>query len=103
MDESIRQQLVPGAMVKVTQQIAGRDYAWASEVRGTVMEYSQKQTGSWYAHSQDDKLWLDRLLLKKADGELSTLNLDANTRVEIETTATATPAAGKKNESDLPV
>lgn len=95
MDESIRQRLVPGAQVKVTQQIAGRDYAWASEVRGTVMEYSQKQTGSWYAHSRDDKLWLDRLLLRKADGELSTLNLDDYTRVEIETTAAAAPDAGR--------
>ena len=104
MDESIRQQLVPGAMVRVTQQIAGRDYAWASEVRGTVMEYSQKQTGSWYAHSKNDKLWLDRLLIRKADGELTTLNLDDYSHVEILTDepAAATGPA-RTNESDLPV
>jgi len=36
------------------------------------LEYSQQQTGSWFAHSKDDKLWLDRLLIRKADGELTT-------------------------------
>ena len=37
MDEATRTQLQPGARVKVTQQIAGRDYTWTSQVRGTVV------------------------------------------------------------------
>jgi hypothetical protein len=76
MDDSIRQKLVPGAKVKVIQQIAGRDYTWTSETVGTVESFDQQMTGSWYAHSKNDRLWLDRLTLKKADGELITLNLD---------------------------
>jgi len=46
MDETIRTNLRPGVRVKVTQQIAARDYTWTSDVRGTVLEYQQKQTGS---------------------------------------------------------
>jgi hypothetical protein len=92
MDESIRRQLAPGARVKIVQQIAARNYSWASEIRGTVVEYSQQQTGSWYAHSKDDKLWLDRLTLQKADGEITTLNLDEFSVVQIESPA---PAAAK--------
>lgn len=84
MDDSLRKQLTVGTQVKVTQQIAARHYALASDIRGTIVEYEQKTTGSWYAHSKNDKLWLDRLTLRKADGELITLNLDDNTRVEIE-------------------
>jgi hypothetical protein len=84
MDESIRKQLKPGVTVRVTQQIPHRDHAWADEVRGTVVSYQQKQTGSWYAHSKNDKLWLDRLTLRRPDGELVTLNLDEYSRVEIE-------------------
>jgi hypothetical protein len=76
MDESIRKKLVPGAQVRVVQQIAARNYSWSSETAGTIVEYQQKQTGSWFAHSKDDKLWLDRLTLKLADGEITTLNLD---------------------------
>ncbi len=84
MDDLIRKQLVPGVKVKVTQQIAGPNYAWSSAVQGTIVNYQQKQTGSWYAHSKDDKLWLDRLRLRKADGELTTLNLDEYSHIEIE-------------------
>ena len=84
MDESTRKQLQPGMRVKVTQQIAARHYTLTSDVRGTVMEFQQKPTGSWYAHSKNDKLWLDRLLIRKDDGELTTLNLDEFTRIQID-------------------
>ena len=86
MDDSIRKRLVPGASVKVVQQFAHRipDKAWTSEVRGVVMEYLQKPTGSWFAHSKEDKLWLDRLKIRKPDGELSTLILDEYSHVEVE-------------------
>jgi hypothetical protein len=84
MDDAIRNQLRPGVRVKVTQQIPARAYAWAADVRGTVVQYEQKPTGSWFAHSKDDRLWLDRLVIRKDDGEISTLNLDAFSRVEID-------------------
>jgi hypothetical protein len=83
MDDAIREKLQVGARVKITQQIAARDYAWTSDVTGTVMDFSQKTTGSWYAHSKNDKLWLDRLTLRKEDGELTTLNLDSFSHIEI--------------------
>lgn len=82
MDE-IRQQLKPGAKVKITQQIAARDRSWASEITGTVLAFEQAKTGSWYAHAKDDRLWLDRLTIKKDNGEISVLNLDQFSRVEL--------------------
>jgi hypothetical protein len=103
MDDALRSRLAPGAKVRVTQQIAARDYTWTSDVVGTILDYQQKQTGSWYAHSKDDKLWLDRLLIRKADGELTTLNLDEFSVVEILQDAPAGGGAGKQNESELPV
>jgi hypothetical protein len=93
MDDSIRKRLTPGAAVRVTQQIPHRDYTWSHESRGTVVAFEQKQTGSWYAHSKDDKLWLDRLSIRKEDGELLTLNLDDYSHVEID--VEIEPAAGK--------
>ena len=105
MDEQdVRRQLVPGARVRVTQQIAARHYSWGSAVEGIVVNYSQKETGSWFAHSKDDKLWLDRLVLRKDDGEITTLNLDDYSNVQVLSPAGAAALdAGKKNESDLPV
>ena len=105
MDVELRNQLKPGARVKVTQQIAARDHTLTSEIRGTITAYEQKPTGSWFAHSKDDKLWLDRLVIRKDDGELTTLNLDDYSNVEVESPAgdSAAGATEKKNESDLPV
>ncbi len=79
--------LIPGCQVRVIQQIAARDHSFTCETRGIVVDYTQKETGSWYAHSKDDKLWLDRLTLRKADGELIILNLDTYSVVEIEPAA----------------
>jgi hypothetical protein len=86
MDQVIATQLQPGTKVRVVQQIAGRDYTWTSDVRGTVVDFSQQETGSWFAHSRNDKLWLDRLTLRKTDGELITLNLDEFSNIQVEPT-----------------
>jgi hypothetical protein len=84
MDAPIRDQLSSGVKVKVIQQIPARSYVWTTEVRGTVVEFAQKPTGSWFAQGKDDRLWLDRLVLRKDDGEITTLNLDEYSRVELE-------------------
>jgi hypothetical protein len=73
--------LKPGARVRITQQIAARDYSLSTPVEGTVVRYEQRPTGSWFAHGAKDKLWLDRVVLRKKDGEISTLNLDEYTVV----------------------
>jgi hypothetical protein len=97
MDEELRKQLSPGTRVKVTQQIPARNRTWAQEIIGTVLAYDQRPTGSWFAHSKGDKLWLDRLLIKKEDGELLTLNLDDYTRLEV-----LGPAANAPPPTDAP-
>ena len=89
MDSDIRKQLVPGAKVAVTQQIAARDYTWTTTVRGAVVDFGQKETGSWFAHSKDDRLWLDRLAIRKDDGEITTLILDDYSHIEIESAPVA--------------
>ena len=71
-----------GDRVKVTQQTPRQQGVIIATVEGVVLRLGQQKTGSWYAHSQDDKLWLDRLELRKADGELVVLNLDRYSLVE---------------------
>jgi len=71
-----------GTRIRVTQQIPQRDDVWTATVEGQVVKYEQRKTGSWYAHSKDDRLWLDRLVLKKDDGELVTCILDGYSRVD---------------------
>lgn len=76
-------QFEPGMVVKVTQQIAQRDHAWTGTTTGTVVSFERRKTGSWFAHSRHDKLWLDRLTLRTDDGQIVVLNLDPYTHVEV--------------------
>jgi hypothetical protein len=72
----------PGTRVRVTEQLPHRDRAFTSVVEGVITQFRQAQTGSWFAHAKDDKLWLDRLELRLDDGELVVLNLDQYTVIE---------------------
>lgn len=72
-----------GSRVRITQRVAARHYAFLAPVEGTILDLRPRPTGSWFAHGEADKLWLDRIVLRKADGEISTLNLDEHSRVEV--------------------
>ena len=71
-----------GSNVRVTQQVPLRDRTWSTAVVGTVIRFRQAKTGSWFSHSRDGQLWLDRLELRCDDGELVVLNLDQYSVVE---------------------
>lgn len=75
--------LAPGTRVKVTQQLPAVQRVSTTTIEGAVVRYRQAMTGSWFAHSLHDKLWLDRLELRKDDGELVVLNLDQYTVIEV--------------------
>ena len=72
-------------------------------VEGEVVSLRQAKTGSWFAHSKDDRLWLDRLEIRLADGEVVVCNLDRFSRVEIvgggPGDIAATPAGGADQEA----
>lgn len=72
----------PGQRVKITQQMPRQKEPLSTAITGEVVRFEQTKTGSWYAHSKDDRLWLDRLVLKKDNGEIVTLNLDQYTSIE---------------------
>jgi hypothetical protein len=74
--------LHPGDHIRITQRIVGREGNWAAPVEGTVQSYTPEPTGSWFAQGRDDKLWLLRVHLRKPDGEVSNLILDAFSRIE---------------------
>lgn len=71
-----------GDRVRVVQQIPRQSGTMTTRVEGTVASYGQSKTGSWFAHSKDRKLWLDRVEIVKDDGERVMCNLDRFTRVE---------------------
>lgn len=74
---------VPGQRVRVTQQVPKPTGTLTISVEGVVVSFGQAKTGSWFAHSKDKKLWMDRLEIRRDDGEQVVMNLDQYSRVEV--------------------
>ena len=72
-----------GSRVRVTKQLSHGEDLSPFTVEGEIVRMGQQKTGSWYAHSRDKKLWLDRLELRKDDGEIVIMNLDQRSVVEL--------------------
>jgi hypothetical protein len=70
-----------GTPVCVTETVRRRDRGTETRTCGTVEAWEELPTGSWYAHGKDDRLWLRRLKLRKADGEISLLVVDDSTSI----------------------
>lgn len=73
----------PGQRVRVTQQTPRQSGSLTIAVEGVVVKFEQQKTGSWFAHARDNKLWLDRLEIRRDDGEQIVVNLDQYSRVEV--------------------
>ena len=83
METMIRKPIPAGTRVRVEQVIQRRAGAHSTVVEGEVVSHDLGETGAWFAHGKNKKLWLARLLIKKADGEISALNLDSNSTITI--------------------
>ncbi len=89
MEAMIRKPIPPGTRVRVEQRIVhgagerANPLAGATTIEGEVISHDMEPTGAWYAHGKKGKLWLARLRIKKADGEISVLNLDSNSKITI--------------------
>ena len=76
-------ELTPGQRIRVRQMIDRRAGDWHAVVEGVVQAVDVGKTGSWYAHGKDDKFWLRRVRIVKRDGEVSELNLDPGSEIEL--------------------
>lgn len=72
----------PGETIRVTQILRGREDVWSTVAEGVVESVRKEPTGSWYAHGKNARLWLLRIRLRKADGEITNLVVGPSTRIE---------------------
>lgn len=73
----------PGQRVRIRHTIERRDHDWQAAVEGVIRAVELQKTGSWYAHSKDNKFWLRRIRLVKDDGEETLVNVDVRTEIEL--------------------
>ena len=82
-----------GQRVRITQQIPRAQDTFTITIEGVIRRFGQQKTGSWFAHSKDNKVWLDRLEIVRDDGEIVFCNLDQYSVVELLTEAPEAPEA----------
>lgn len=75
--------LKPGSSVRVVQRIRTRTGAWDTQVEGEVLSCRPQPTASWYARCKYDRLWLQRMRLKRPDGEIIDLVLDEDSVITV--------------------
>ncbi|MEI8197633.1 MAG: hypothetical protein WCI73_17195 [Phycisphaerae bacterium] len=85
-----------GSRVRVTQQIPMRDQTFTTVIEGIALRQERQGSGSWFARNKREKFWLDRLVVQKDDGEISILNLDEYSRVEVLSGAAAEAGTAKQ-------
>jgi len=78
----------PGTPVSVTETTILRDKPIETQVIGVVEAWEDLPTGSWFARGKNDRLWLKRLRLRKADGETTLLVIDDGTSIAMLEAAT---------------
>lgn len=78
---SLEAQFPSGTPVCITATTQRRGRPIEARVIGVIESWDQLPTGSWFVHGRDDKLWLDRVRLRKVDSEITLLVIDDATSI----------------------
>ena len=70
------EQLKPGDRVELKHEVKVGFHRWYTTTTGTVVAKDRRQHGLHYRRNSDDKVFSDIIILRRADGELTTVTLD---------------------------
>ena len=70
------QTLAPGDRVEITHAVKVGFRHWTTVTAGTVVRKSRERHSLHYQRSNDDRVFSDVLVLRRDDGELTTVTLD---------------------------
>jgi hypothetical protein len=80
---SVFASLREGDRIKVTQEVRVGSRRWRTTTTGTVVKTERLRSGLHFNRAADDPVYSDTILLKRDDGELTTVNLDEQTQLEV--------------------
>jgi hypothetical protein len=73
--------LQPGDRVQIDHEVKVGFRSWQTTTVGTVVKKDRRRQGLAYRRNFDDKAFSDVLVLKRDDGELTTVTLDEFSQV----------------------
>jgi len=69
-------ELQPGDRVELTHEVKVGFNSWNTTTVGTVVKTERRRHSLHYQRNNDDKVYSDVIVLRREDGELSTVTLD---------------------------
>lgn len=70
------QQLQPGDQVVIEHEVKVGFNSWKTTTTGEVVRTDRRRHSLHYQRNHDDKVYSDIIVLKRVDGELTTVTLD---------------------------
>jgi hypothetical protein len=70
------EKLQPGDVVELTHEVKVGFRQWKSTTRGAVVACERRRHGLHIKRNPDDKVFSDVIILRRDDGELTTVTLD---------------------------
>jgi len=75
--------LAPGDRVEIAKAVKVGFRRWTMQAGGTGVQTARERHGLHYRRSDDDRVYRDILVLRRDDGELTTVTLDEFTRLNV--------------------
>ncbi len=76
------EELRPGDRIEVIHEVkVGSSKTWSSTTVGTVVNTERRRQGLHFRRNPDDKVYADMIVLKRDDGELTTITMDEFTEL----------------------
>ncbi|MEK6238170.1 MAG: hypothetical protein N2C14_25940 [Planctomycetales bacterium] len=80
--DTVFHDLRPGDRVKVVHEVKVGMKRWETASEGEVVETRRRRHGLHFRRNGDDKVYSDEILMRREDGELTTVTLDEFSRLE---------------------
>ncbi|MGE0610298.1 MAG: hypothetical protein AB7O62_24630 [Pirellulales bacterium] len=69
-------QLLPGDKVELTHEVKVGQQIWNTKTAGEVVRTERRRHGLHFRRNRDDKVFSDLIILRRPNGELTTVTLD---------------------------
>lgn len=74
--------LEPGDRVEVAHQVTVGFRSWETTTTGTLVKKERRRHSLHFTRNYDDKVFSDTLVLRRPDGELTSVTLDEYTQLK---------------------
>ena len=82
VSRKIFSELRPGERVEIEHEVkVGSTKTWTTKTVGTVVNTERRRQGLHFRRNGDAKAFADMIVLKKSDGELTTITMDEFTEL----------------------